>query len=196
MNRQGWKDALYVDKSILNTTQQTRLGEGSKNRDLWDRLDWQLSYFIPLVTLGVSLVKFPNVTWVNYRASLVNIHMTDPFSWGHEHTLIYFSPGLAWLQTGPGYGCCQNYHYPDLSKYSKHRRQWHWRQQFLFNMMNWVFGAASLPVWVITYVCDTEVHKHQAAPSLSSPLVNQTEKTWNLENKGVCWKINTNLSKK
>ena len=39
MNRQGWKDALYVDKSILNTTQQTRLGEGSKNRDFWDWTD-------------------------------------------------------------------------------------------------------------------------------------------------------------
>ena len=33
-------------------------------------------------------------------------------------------------------------------------------------------------------------------PSLSAPLVNQIEKTWNLQNKGVCWKINTNLSKK
>ena len=30
MNSQGWKDALYLDKSILNTTQQTGLRRGKK----------------------------------------------------------------------------------------------------------------------------------------------------------------------
>ena len=33
INSQGWKDALYLDKSILNTTQQTGLRRGKK----WER---------------------------------------------------------------------------------------------------------------------------------------------------------------
>ena len=100
--------------------------------------DWQLSYFMSpdsaLIVwrsslLSVSLVKFSNVTWVNYRGTLVNIHMTAPFSWGHELTFIYFSPELA--RARPGYGC-QNYHYPDLCQYWEYSRQWHSEESFLF----------------------------------------------------------------
>ena len=129
MNRQGWKDALYVDKNILNTTQQTRSGGGSKKRMI-----------VPCETAGLTVVIFHCSRHSQCFISQISKCDVSQLSvaisqYSHDRPIFLGSWAQAYLFfTWPGIWLagCQNYHYPDLSKYSEHRRQWHWRQKFLF----------------------------------------------------------------
>ena len=148
MNRQGWKDALYVDKSILNTTQQTRSGGGSKKRII-----------VPSET-GLTVVIFHSSRHSQCFISQISKCDVSQLSgaisqYSHDRPIFLGSWAQAYLFfTWPG---------PDRDMAVKTIIIQTWvntrntadndtRDRSSYSdMMNWVFWAATLPVWGLGY---------------------------------------------